>query len=116
MSHPQRNMRYVKDTPLEMAHRVWQLRPPQPSLTVVVKGTFDPVQDGAAVLAPKQPPPACEAYYDDDVERSLRTGREQAAGAAHQPTSIRTSVPVAERRAASTVRVLHLVPERPAPC
>ncbi len=65
-------MRYVKDSPLEVAHRLWQLRPPQPSLTIIIKGTFDPVPDGAARLAEAQIPPSGETFYDDDVERALR--------------------------------------------
>ena len=41
-------MRYVKATPLEVGYRVWQLRPPQPSISIAVKGTFDPVAGDVA--------------------------------------------------------------------
>lgn len=64
-------MELIKETPLEVAWHVWQARPPHPSLTVVVKGTF--------TLAPGECPPADahalptgDAHHDDDVERSIR--------------------------------------------
>lgn len=65
-------MRYVKDSPLELGFRVWQLRPPTPSLTVVVKGTFDPAAGDPAPFAEEQLPASGGAYWDDDVEKSLR--------------------------------------------
>ncbi|MBX3274196.1 MAG: DUF2169 domain-containing protein [Sandaracinaceae bacterium] len=65
-------MRYVKDSPLELGFRVWQLRPPAPSLTVVVKGTFDAAAGDPAPLAEEQVPATGEVYWDDDAERSLR--------------------------------------------
>jgi uncharacterized protein YjbI with pentapeptide repeats len=65
-------MKYVKDSPLELGFRVWQLRPPVPSLTVVVKGTFDAVAQGPARWAEPQVPATGELYWDDDAECSLR--------------------------------------------
>lgn len=68
-------MRYVKATPLEVGYRVWQLRPPQPSISIAVKGTFDPVAGDVAAGAPfaeEQLPTTGEAHWEDDVERSLR--------------------------------------------
>lgn len=65
-------MRYVKDSPLELGFRVWQLRPPTPSLTVVVKGTFDAAAGSPAPFAAEQVPATGEMYWDDDVEQSLR--------------------------------------------
>jgi len=65
-------MRYVKDSPLELGFRIWQLRPPAPSLTVVVKGTFDPAAGDPALFADEQVPASGEVYWEDDVERSLR--------------------------------------------
>jgi uncharacterized protein YjbI with pentapeptide repeats len=62
----------VKDTPMEAAWRVWQARPPQPSLTVVVKGTFDLVPEGECPLAEEQAFPTGDEHHDDDPERSLR--------------------------------------------
>ncbi|MCA9607468.1 MAG: DUF2169 domain-containing protein [Myxococcales bacterium] len=88
-------MRYVKDSPLELGHRVWQLRPPTPSLTVVVKGTFDPAAGSPAPFAAEQIPPTGEVYVDDDVEGPLRLpsdfpllkpwGECFVVGAAHAP-------------------------------
>lgn len=63
-------MELIKDTELEVAWHVWQARPPHPSLTVVVKGTF--------ALAPGVCTPTAhalptgDAHHDDDVERSVR--------------------------------------------
>lgn len=65
-------MRYVKSTPLEVGYRVWQLRPPQPSISIAVKGTFDPALADPAPFAEEQLPATGEAHWDDDVERSLR--------------------------------------------
>lgn len=65
-------MRYVPDTPLMMAHRAWQLRPPQPSLTLIVKGTFEVRAGAPASFAEEQRYPTGEVYVDDDVERALR--------------------------------------------
>lgn len=66
-------MRYVKDSPLELGFRVWQLRPPKPSLTLVVKGTFDAALGDPAPFAEEQVPASGEVYWDDDVEQSLRS-------------------------------------------
>jgi uncharacterized protein YjbI with pentapeptide repeats len=66
-------MRYVKDSPLEIGYRVGQLRPPQHSLTVVVKGTFDPAAGDPAPFVEDQAPVSGETYVDDDVERPLAT-------------------------------------------
>lgn len=63
-------MRYVKDSPLELGYRVGMLRPPQHSLTVVVKGTFDPAAGDPAPFAEEQEPVSGEAHLDDDVERA----------------------------------------------
>ena len=65
-------MRFVKDSPLEVGFRVWPLRPPAPSLTVVVKGTFDAAAGDPAPFAEAQVPATGEVYWEDDTERSLR--------------------------------------------
>jgi uncharacterized protein YjbI with pentapeptide repeats len=62
----------LKDTPLEVAWRVWQARPPQPSLTVVVKGTFELVKDGQCPFAKDQALVTGDEHVDQDPERSLR--------------------------------------------
>ncbi|MCB9596905.1 MAG: DUF2169 domain-containing protein [Sandaracinaceae bacterium] len=71
-------MRYVPDSPLQLAHRVWPVRPPKPSMTVVVKGTFDVVPDGPARFAAEPLPPTGELYVDDDVARPLRAPNDLA--------------------------------------
>src|SRR6188472_1912988 len=57
---------------MEAAWHVWQARPAQPSLTVVVKGTFTIVPDGACTLADEQAFPTGDEHHDQDPERSLR--------------------------------------------
>ncbi len=64
-------MRFVKDSPLELGFRMWQLRPPQPSLTVVAKGTFDLAAGEPAPFAAEQVPATGEVWVDDDVEQPL---------------------------------------------
>lgn len=65
-------MRIVRDAPLEVAYRVFQLQPPIPCLTLVVKGTFDPQPDGPSTYAEEAELPSGEAHWDDDPEQSLR--------------------------------------------
>src|SRR3954451_2884143 len=50
---------------------MWQVRPPQPSLMVVIKGTFAIVPDGECTIAETQAPCGGEVYYDDDDTKSL---------------------------------------------
>lgn len=49
----------------------WQLRPPQDSLTVVVKGTCSIVPDGPAEFLAEPNLPLGDTYVDDDLEKSL---------------------------------------------
>lgn len=65
-------MDLLKVTPFGVAYRTWLARPPRPSLTVVVKGSFDLVM-GDATIAADQPFPEGERWIDDDVERALAT-------------------------------------------
>ena len=62
----------VKDTAMEVAWHVWQARPPEPSLTVVVKATYTIVPEGECLLADEQALPTGDMNHDDDAERSLR--------------------------------------------
>ena len=64
-------MELIKETPLEAAWHVWQARPPHPSLTVAVKGTFTLVPGGPCTPATHALPTGDE-HHDDDVERSVR--------------------------------------------
>ena len=65
-------MELIEDTAMKTAWRVWQARPPAPSLTVVVKATFALVEAGVCPLAEEQVLPTGDAHHDDDPERSLR--------------------------------------------
>jgi uncharacterized protein YjbI with pentapeptide repeats len=65
-------MRYVKDSPLELGHRPWQLRPPTPSLMVFAKGTFDPAAGDPAPFAAEQIPVTGEVFVDDDAQNAQR--------------------------------------------
>lgn len=71
-------MRYVADSPLVLAHRSYQLRPPQPSLTLIVKGTFDLRPNEPATFAEEQLYPTGEVFYDDDVQRAQRVASDFA--------------------------------------
>ncbi|MCC7537004.1 MAG: DUF2169 domain-containing protein [Deltaproteobacteria bacterium] len=65
-------VRLVRDTPFEVGWIVWSVRPPRPSLTLVVKGTFD-LRDGRdCELASEQRPCTGDLFYDDDTEQSVR--------------------------------------------
>lgn len=75
-------MKIVKDTPFEFGFLVWPVRPPRPSLTVVVKATFALPPEGLATLAEEQAPVTGEAYWDDDPTQSLRLDNDLAV---HKP-------------------------------
>lgn len=65
-------MRVIKDTPLEIGWITWAVRPPQPSLVVVVKGTFALGPQGALPFAEEQELPTGDMFWDDDPELSAR--------------------------------------------
>src|SRR4051812_44294907 len=65
-------LKVVRDTPFEFGSLTWQVRPPKPSLTVVIKATFDLVHDGVCAIAPEQRGVCGGLYHDDDDARSLR--------------------------------------------
>jgi len=62
----------VGDTPLLAFSFLWQVRPPADSLVVVVKGTFDLVQGGPAVLCADQAPPPGDCRCGSEEKASLR--------------------------------------------
>ena len=49
----------------------WQVRPPQPSLTIIVKGTFDLATDGPATLREECEFPTGDMHQEDDFEQSV---------------------------------------------
>jgi uncharacterized protein YjbI with pentapeptide repeats len=61
----------VKPSSLSAATLPWQLLPPQDSLTVIVKGTFDIANGGPARLRKESEPVAGDVYADDDDTKSL---------------------------------------------
>ncbi len=66
-------MDVVNDTGLQIAWLPGKVRPPQDSLTLIVKGSFRLTPGQAAELdADDQPPPTGPAFHDDDPERSPR--------------------------------------------
>ncbi len=65
-------MDIVKDTSFEIGWLAWQARPPRPSLTVVVKGTFDLVPSGECPISELQALLTGDEYHDGDIERSTR--------------------------------------------
>jgi uncharacterized protein YjbI with pentapeptide repeats len=61
----------VNPTTLSASTAAWQVRPPQDSLTVIVKGTFDIVPGGPATLRDESDPLQGDAFADDEVKKSL---------------------------------------------
>jgi uncharacterized protein YjbI with pentapeptide repeats len=63
----------MNDTRLVVWTTAWQVKPPEHSLTVIVKGTFRIGDDGSLTLADEQDPPSGDVPYDDEGETaSLR--------------------------------------------
>lgn len=65
------NLPIVNETTLHAATAAWQVRPPQDSITVIVKGTFDIVPGGAATLREESDLLTGDAFVDDEPEKSL---------------------------------------------
>ncbi|MEP7122675.1 MAG: DUF2169 domain-containing protein [Byssovorax sp.] len=93
----------VNPTSLVAVTVPWQVRPPKDSLTIVVKGTFDIVANGAAVLREEGEFPIGDVHLDDDPEKSLAHGSDLAifktkadvtlTGTAYAPPSAGGSTP-----------------------
>ncbi len=71
-------MRVHKDTPFEFSLMPWELEPPQTSLMVVVKATFDLVHEGECTISDAQVPCGGEVPWDDGDSPSLRTETDYA--------------------------------------
>lgn len=88
-------MKILNDTPLTFASLRFRLRPPEDSLTLIVKGTFDLVPGAPARIADAPLPPDGDAFADPEAEGSLRYESDFVpfkpradlllAGAAHPP-------------------------------
>lgn len=98
-------MRVIRDTPFEVGWLAWSVRPPTPSLTVIVKGTFDLIDGRACEIAAEQRPCTGDMHYDDDTEQSVRYESDFAilkrrgecflAGTCHPPGGAATTSAVA---------------------
>jgi uncharacterized protein YjbI with pentapeptide repeats len=58
-------------TPFAAVTMAWQLRPPRDSMTVIVKGTFTLVPDGAATAREESEVPMGDVFAGDDPQKSL---------------------------------------------
>lgn len=88
-------MDIIHATPMTFGFLTWPLRPPQLTMVLIVKATFDIQHDGPATMA--ESPRQCHGpvYFDDDTEGSLRldsdfallkrTGECLLAGTCHPP-------------------------------
>jgi hypothetical protein len=61
----------VKDTPFEVGWLTWAIKPPVPSLVVVVKGTFELGVRGPCTVAAVQTPLTGDEHADGDAESEL---------------------------------------------
>ena len=81
------NIPVVNRTPLVVATVPWQIRPPQDSLTIFAKGTFDLVPDASLRLRAEAELPSGDVYAEGDPDTSLsyriRLRRLQAQGRRH---------------------------------
>ena len=114
-------MHIVKNTPLEFMPLRSTVAPPQSSLTLIVKGTFD-IKDGTTCTpAEKQRKVSGDQPYLDDIGRSLAWASDLAPfkprtdvyviGSFHQPGGVAAP----EGRASFTLTPMPCVPVIPAP-
>jgi len=64
-------MKLLTDTPFQVGIIPSLMRPPKPSLLVVVKGTFDLCDGSSVTIAENQTPLSGDVYDDEDPTRSL---------------------------------------------
>ena len=62
----------IHATPMTFGFLSWPLRPPNTSMILVAKATFDIVDRGFATLAKQQKQCHGPIFWDDDPEQSLR--------------------------------------------
>ncbi len=115
------NLPIVNPTQLTAATLPWQVKPPQDSLTVLVKGTFDIVPHGPARLREEGDPPLGDMHWDDDETRSTAYGSDYAifkpkvdvtaVGSAHAPGGSAPAAQV-EMRFASIQRKIAVFGDR----
>jgi uncharacterized protein YjbI with pentapeptide repeats len=64
-------MELRRETPMEVAWQVWEPRPGEPGLTVVVKATYDLPARGEATLADAQRLVTGDVLVEDDIEKGV---------------------------------------------
>lgn len=65
-------MRILNDTSLPAVILIGGVKPPKPTATLIVKGTFDLVPDGVATPSAEQIFPSPDVHEQDDPSRELR--------------------------------------------
>jgi len=108
-------MDVIHATPMSFGFITWPIRPPQLTMVLVVKATYDIVDGGEAKLSEEQRPCHGSVTYDDDDDLSMRldtdfallkrTGECLLAGTCHPPaptgiSQVRFSVGDLEKRIA----------------
>jgi uncharacterized protein YjbI with pentapeptide repeats len=58
----------INESKMEFAFAVGKIVPPQHTISLIVKGTFDMIHGSPVVLSGKQMPPSGDIYYPDDAE------------------------------------------------
>jgi uncharacterized protein YjbI with pentapeptide repeats len=65
-------MRILNDTSFPVVVLIGGVKPPKPTATLIVKGTFDLVPDGEATASAEQIFPSPDIHEDEDPTRALR--------------------------------------------
>ena len=65
-------MRILNDTPFPVVTLIGGVKPPKPTATLIVKGTYDLAPDGRAIPSEEQIFPSPDVFEEDDSARGLR--------------------------------------------
>lgn len=108
-------MKLVRDSPLEVGWRTWELGPRDRRVVVTVKGSFELPREDTCSLAAEQAFVTGDLFWDDDVERTVRYASDLALlepqGEMWVSGTLRVTDPV--RELACSVRALKWVWGRP---
>ncbi len=115
-------MRVARDSNCEFSYAVWQLRPPQVTMTVVVKATYALVHGGVCAEVEKPVPCQGDAHWDDDPSASPRLegdlalvkprGECMLAGTCHAPHGAPATVVHVRFRVGRVDRALAVIGDR----
>ncbi|MEM9191239.1 MAG: DUF2169 domain-containing protein [Myxococcota bacterium] len=115
-------MLVVKDTPLEVGWLRWSIKPPTPSLVLVVKGSFSIAPRGPATFPEEQELLTGDVYDDGDPLRSLVYDSDFAilkpraetflVGTCHAPRGQRVSTAVVSFRLGAIQKRLAILGDR----